>query len=507
MPLSERVDPFNAPAVSLLLIAVLTGCPAPVAPAVDAGVTEDAGTDAGGETSPDAGLPLVPGWNPTTQVGPTRDGFSTEIRNVDVDLGSSGTEALVVWEEAGDARGSVWARRFAKGAWLPEERLSGDDVHASIPRVAFNDAGQGAAVYNVLERDAAGEALGRTVWFRRLEGTRWSTPERLSPEPAAASQSLFEASDPRVGMDGAGRITVVWSQYAFNDPDRSGLYTRRHDEVSWGEPLRLDDGSLPASDPQLAVGAGGRAVAVWIQDTNPYDPGKPGGGPRVPNVWARTFDGSAWSLPARIGPELTDFEGTERPVVAIDAEGRAFALWEEHRSEQARIGAVRFDPALDAWGEPATIASSVAPTDHLSFLSVATDRHGNAFATWTASLPDSDDASGMASRFDAAGSAWSAPSAFTTRWSLDPTRAAMGTTGQGWALYTQPNEAGTSELTARELGADGSWGPAQIIGHGLIADAEANGEGVVLVGARLSWYCSSQPLMREAPAATFYLPR
>lgn len=495
----------SAPVLPLLLLAVLTGCLPPVDPSGgDAGVTGDAGTDDAGV---DAGLALVPGWNPTTQLGPTRDGFSTEIRNVDVDLGAEGTDAIVVWEETGETHGSVWARRFVDGAWQPELRLSEAGIKAGVPRVAFNAAGQAVVVHEVHERNTNGESLGRAVWFRRLGEAGWSTPERLSPEPPTfESGSLFEARAPRVALDDSGRVTVAWTQYASDDSARSGLFLRRHDGTTWGEPLRLNEGSLPASDPQLAVGAGGRGVALWIQDTHPYDPGRSGGGPRVPNVWARSFDGTTWGPPTRIGPELADFEGTERPVLTIDASGQAFALWEEHRLEEARIGAARFDPERGAWDAPVTVASSAAPTHHLSFLSVATDGRGNAFATWTANLPDSDQEAGMASRFDGANAQWNTASAFATGGSMDGIRAAMGTRGQGWAISTQPSDAGSSNLIAHEFLEDGAWGPAQVIGGGWVSDAEGNAQGVLLIGAHQSWYGSSQPLMRTAPAAAFFLP-
>ena len=171
------------------------------------------------------------------------------------------------------------------------------------------------------------------------------------------------------------------------------------------------------------------------------------------------------------------------------------------------IGAARFDPELGIWSAPVTVASSGAPTHHLSFLSIATDGQGNAFGTWTANLPDTDEEAATASRFDGTSNAWSVPYAFETRRSIVGTRAAMGTAGQGWALSTQPNDSGAAELTARELRADGSWSPAQVIGHGRISDAEANAQGVVLVGAELAWYSSAQPMFANAPAATFFVPR
>jgi hypothetical protein len=493
-------------AMSLLLLGVLTGCPPPPGTGPTGPDTPDSGVDAGNDAGDDGAEGLESGWNPSHQLGPVLDALSSEIRTVDVALAPTGTTAWVVWDQVGDERASIWARSHAGDAWTPEVQLTPSGQNASGPRLALNDAGQAAVAYVVREVSGTGAQLGSAVWVTRLQDGKWSSPERLSPAAPEAPSRVFDAREPFLGIDGRGEVYVAWTQYDSAQSELRGLFLRHHDGTGWSEPQRLNEGTLPADLEGLGVSRDGRVVALWVQDTNAYDPGKPGGGPRIPNAWARTFDGSDWSAPVRIGPELVEFEGLERLKLAMDAEGRAFAIWEEHRLEQARIGAARFDPTAGGWAPPVTVASSPARTDHLSFISIATDALGNAMATWTVSVPDSDDEAGAASRFDHLSKTWSPPTEFTRSWTMDESRAAMGADGRSWALYTQPGDAGAEQLLARELSADEVWSEAILIGGGQISDAAGNAAGVVLAGSVRRWYSNTQPLMRTAPLATFHLP-
>jgi hypothetical protein len=66
-------------------------------------------------------------------------------------------------------------------------------------------------------------------------------------------------------------------------------------------PMLVNDGTLSAAWSDTASSADGSGAVVWVQDTKPFDPNRSGGGPRIPNIWARVFDGASWSAPQRIG--------------------------------------------------------------------------------------------------------------------------------------------------------------------------------------------------------------
>ncbi|MCI0572610.1 MAG: hypothetical protein L0Y66_17795, partial [Myxococcaceae bacterium] len=375
------------------------------------------GPDGGPGTSPDGGGPgPTSGWNPRSRVGAERNGSAVRVSTLDVDLSESG-EALVAWADLGrdTEQGSVWVSVYQGGAWKPEVRLTEPSMYAINPRVALNAAGDAVIAWEVVGLGTSAGIESRTVWARRRVAGVWTPAVRLCAAPSAPYK--LWASLPRVGIDAAGHALVGWHQQG---DDGQGIFASRFDGASWTPPLQLDGGERLAQWPDVAVSTGGHAAVVWVQHTNPNDPQQSGGGPTIPNIWARILTGGTWGAPERIGtPDLADYEGAERPVVVMDASGRAFALWEEHRSTQNRVVAARFDPSGPAWSAPVQVATSTSPTDYLSFLSVATDGLGGAFAVWEDSSADN----GAASRFDPAQGSWSAPSEFESGGALMEARA------------------------------------------------------------------------------------
>ena len=223
-----------------------------------------------------------------------------------------------------------------------------------------------------MDLDGNGWPRSRTVWARRWESGAWTAAERLCDAPPADGE--LYASRPRVGIDAQGRALVAWDQLDVSLPRPNSILGARFDGISWSAPFLVSGGALYAAWADAAMSAGGSAAVVWVQDTNLYDPGQSGGGPSIPNIWARAFDGASWGAPQRIGSaDLADYEGCERPAVVMDAAGRAFAIWEEQRSAQNRIVSAALDPAGPSWGAPATLASS-ALGDYLSFASIAATR-------------------------------------------------------------------------------------------------------------------------------------
>jgi hypothetical protein len=163
-------------------------------------------------------------------------------------------------------------------------------------------------------------------------------------------------------------------------------------------------------EPAARVDAAGNVVAVWVQDTNPYDPGQSGGGPIIPNIWASRFSAASttWSTPGRIGTAaLSGTEGTERPRLAVNAAGSAVAVWRETRAGQSSIIAARFTPSSGTWTAPLALDPN---TQYADWPAVAIDAAGNAQAAWTQKIDAAaTNESGYTARMNAATGAWSAP--------------------------------------------------------------------------------------------------
>jgi hypothetical protein len=463
------------------------------------GGTPDAGGGAQGTNDGGANPPA--GWGTQLAIGTPRAASDIEIYGVDVDLNEGGT-GIAVWEEAGSDSGSVWVAWYRSGVWASPLQLSDVGAHAVLPRVALNDVGDAVVAWEVLGHDSLGGIPNRTIWARRWVSGAWTVAVRLSDSPPGP-YTLY-AWRPRVGIDANGRALVSWDQddVSVSDTTPPAIAASRFDGTLWSAPMLVNDGTLSAAWSDTASSADGSGAVVWVQDTKPYDSSKSGGGPRIPNIWARVFDGASWSAPQRIGSaDLVDFEGCERPAIVMDASGRAFAVWEEHRLSQNRVVSARYDAVGGGWSAPASLAASSRNVDYLSFPSIATDGNGNGFAVWQALVAATGAVNGAASRFDAAGGAWTPPSDFEGNGTVSEACAAMDGASSGWALFTR----GSSRVARREDPTLG-WQQETLLGSGTVSDAEANGAGTLILGAHAMTYVSSSPFFLRAAYANVYVP-
>jgi hypothetical protein len=471
---------------SLLLLAL--GCSGAGDPAPE----NPGGGPGGGD--PGGGQPAS-GWGTQVELGAAGNTASVEIHGVDVDLNAGGT-AIAAWEEDGDTTGSAFIAWRRAGAWEPEVAVSDGFTRAVLPRVALNDAGAAVVAFEVVEHDVAGLIASRTVWARRFVDGAWTAAARLSDAPGAPYE--LYASRPRVGIDGAGRALVAWDQMNVSSTTPSSVYASRFDGAAWSAPALVSAGTIYAAWADVAVSANGTAAVVWVQDANPYDPGRSGGGPTNPNIWARRFDGSAWSAPQRIGADLLDFEGCERPGVVMDGVGRAFAIWEEHRLDQNRIAAAHLDPAA-GWSARAVLDASTSSVDHRSFASIATDGAGGAFAVWRSDSQDGAMVNGAGARFDAA-AGWAAAELFETAANVSAACAAMDGAGNRWAIFT------AGSMRARRNDPALGWQDAKTIGSGTATDADASGTGAVIAVGHGTYYRSNPPAFVDAARGSVFEP-
>ena len=455
------------------------------------GGTPEAGS---GGAVPDAGAGAARGWNTPLPIGAPRNVAQFEILGADVALNDAGT-ALVAWGEDAETTGSAWIAWHRARAWEPALKVSEGFGHAQSPRVALNASGAAAVAFEVVEHDGPGIS-SRTVWARRWAGGGWTAAERISAAPAAPNQ--LYASRPRVGMDGAGRVFVAYDQQDTKSPAPPAIYVSRFDGAQWSAPARVNAGTLNASGSDLAVSADGTAVVVWVEATNPYDPNRSGGGPSNPNIWARRFDGSAWSAPQRIGADLVDYEGCERARVVMDGAGRAFAIWEERKLEVHHIAAARFSPG-SGWSARDVLDSAAATTEHLSFPAIATDGLGGAFGVWQRNpIGGGGLTGGAASRYGPGG--WSAALPFESPTAVQAAVAAMDGAGNGWAVFT------AGALQARKSDPSAHWQATQSIGSMVVTAVAANSAGMMVAVGHGGYFQSNPPAFLDATRAVVYVP-
>jgi hypothetical protein len=143
----------------------------------------------------------------------------------------------------------------------------------------------------------------------------------------------------------------------------AGLFTQAAAAVTWSTPADLSVVGESAARPEVAAGPDGSVHAVWVRSD----------GTDVRVETAR-FAGSAWS-DALI---LSGAGDAEYPQVAVDASGRAIAVWRRKvNATQWRIEAKTFDGT--AWG---TAESLSADSTTATTPAIAMNASGTATVVW-----------------------------------------------------------------------------------------------------------------------------
>ena len=253
-------------------------------------------------------------------------------------------------------------------------------------------AGQNAEAPQ-LAVDAAGDAVA--VWSRsnglnyivqsatRPAGGGWGAPLDLSAPGA-------DAKAPQVAVDGAGHFVAVWS--SSTGPSTAVVQSATGlPGGAWGGQADLST-SGRNDQPQIAVDSRGDAVAVWRH----YE-----AGPTLIQGAVRP-SGGTWEPALPVSPSSGI---AERPQVALDADGRAVAVW--RRDDGAGYLIESAQRPAGGWLTPAPLSASGANAEAPQ---VALDSAGDAVAVWSRS----SEKGGMSSTViqaavQSAGGAWQSP--------------------------------------------------------------------------------------------------
>lgn len=290
-------------------------------------------------------------------------------------------EAIAVWRRSNGGDPIVQASvRPPGGSWGPPVDLSATGS-ASNPKVALNAAGDAAVVWFAWD----GSSLVNLVHgAARPAGEPWQAAQTLSATGGSAM-------NPKVVVDAGGNVIAIWTR--SNGTRDIVQAASRPAGGSWQPAQDLSTPDQNAFDPQVAVGPGGDAIAVWDQYT-----GTPGG---FVIRAARRPLGGPWQLP---GEDLSAHGLTGHPHVAIDEAGRAVAVWNifEGTYGPSPVGAWATKSSFRGPGGPWQAEQPVSPVgQNTGPPQVAMDGSGNALAVWR--LVSDDGLSDMirASAYDA----------------------------------------------------------------------------------------------------------
>lgn len=242
----------------------------------------------------------------------------------------------VAWRER---RGDDWivraAMRAPGGDWGASETLSLPGGDAEDVQVAIGADGTAAVAWQRVEggRVAAQAAV-------RPAGAPWTAGKTLS----AAAVDGFHA---RVGIDGSGNVTVVWTESdGRNLIVRSGLRARGGD---WGAAVDVSEPGRSAFDPQVVVTSDGTAMALWRRFN--------GVSSQVQSA-LRTA-GAPWAAPENLsapgGHAL-------QPRLVITGEGLAVAAWRRFNGSIFVVQATS-RTALRGWARARDVSRAVGAND------------------------------------------------------------------------------------------------------------------------------------------------
>jgi hypothetical protein len=267
----------------------------------------------------------------------------------------------VTWSESAMGQGTIYHKRW-HSAWGPEEVVSqggsrvdpdlAADSQNRLHAVWLGSEGSAPGVYykswenswgaearlNVMLADAASpavavDAVGRVhvawsdmrsgrpeVYYRSGDGTNWD------PEFAVSPLDESNSVTPEVGVDGAGRVHVVWTDTRDGNPE---IYHRIWDGA-WLPAERVTDAAGNSSTPRI-VCTGDYIYLAWTDDRD--------GNPEI--YWRKGTvcpNGECQSLPTPALASLADSR----------VEGdRVFLRWYVSGSEFGSTAVYRHGPDTD----------------------------------------------------------------------------------------------------------------------------------------------------------------
>ncbi len=172
-----------------------------------------------------------------------------------------------------------------------------------------------------------------------------------------------DGSDPQVAIGQAGSALAVWREW---DGTRINIWANRYISGSgWqtAELIEMSDGN--GSDPQVAIGGDNNALAVWGQWDGIRD-----------NIWANRYvSGLGWQMAEMI--EMGDGNGSDLQV-AIGGDNNALAVWRKSDGTKYNIWVNRYVSG-SGWGTAELIETD---DGYASDPQVAIGQDGNALVVW-----------------------------------------------------------------------------------------------------------------------------
>ncbi|HJX39232.1 MAG TPA: SdrD B-like domain-containing protein [Anaerolineae bacterium] len=244
--------------------------------------------------------------------------------------------------------------------WSPNERVNDDAGTGpqTFPSIAVDPRGNAYAVWVDLRPE-----WGVYFAYRPVCGT-WTANVRVDEDTETATGKQW----PSIAVDTEGNAYVVWLDNRNGDWDV--YFSYRPADGAWSANVKVSDEAAlhDAYTPDIAVDSNGNAYAVWevSYDGNPgiYFSYRPAGG--------------AWGSSIKVNQEPGG--ATSSPSIAVDPDGNAYALWSEGRATLPDVY-FSYRPAGGTWGASVRVNDDTGGARQI-WPDIAIDAEGNAYAVW-----------------------------------------------------------------------------------------------------------------------------
>jgi K319L-like, PKD domain len=232
--------------------------------------------------------------------------------------------------------------------------LSNSDFQVT-PQVGVDPAGN---INVVWEDDTTSNSY---IFFARSTdgGASFATTQNLS-------STLGSSWNPRIAVDNAGNINVVWIDNTSGNQDI--FFSRSTDGgINFNGPINLSKGAATSSNPQIAVDSKGGVNVVWENDDH-----------TLGVMFVHSSDGS--SFPAAASNLATNTTGSVSPAIAAGTDGSVNVAWEDDFSSRAHISFRRSTDNGQTFPTlPMAVSNSVG---NATGAQVAVDGSGNVNVVW-----------------------------------------------------------------------------------------------------------------------------
>jgi|GEM_PF-4777533 len=223
----------------------------------------------------------------------------------------------IVWQDYGGPRGTAWQgtllfkSREPTEDFGPPEAISVTTGFGGYPEV--RDPHLAVDGQRTLHLVWAGNtAAGYRIFYARKPwGGVWTFPEVINNAPDRGA-----SFHPRLAVDGADRLHVVWQETAVGAAQADIYYSMLSSDGTWQPPLNLSANSGQSQEPFLLVGYDGTLHVVWQDYT--LDPNQ------ADIFYSYKSPGGSWSPPVDVSQNEGDSSG---PVLVEDGAATLHLVW------------------------------------------------------------------------------------------------------------------------------------------------------------------------------------